>query len=446
MTPLEAAVAQLGYRGNGDRYWAGVDPALVGDEWCAAFVSWCFVTAGEPLPAIEAGVVGFTYCPDAERWAKTHGAWTSSGAPGDIVLYCWDGSGTAQHTGIVESLSATGIVAIEGNTGSPVGVWRANRPNSVILGYFRPKETKTVSIRKGIDCVASSYPGAAALVAAGYSFMIGYISWGTPWKDLTREMVDDCAAHGIDVVLNFEAEAQPSGGRTEGLSVGQRVASQREALGVPAGRPCYYSADFEAQPLGYPSLDAYFAGIHEGDPTGGLPGAYADGAYLLHALDAGLIAWSWLSCSTGFPGYAEALASGRLTMSQSCGGSVAGRSVDIDTDYVTDFGQWRPGTASPTAPSASSTSPTVAPVHIAHPTEELLNMDTTTFDGAAYATRDLFWRYVHKGPSPAEFKAGVEYFLKGGTLNNFVSLLQESADGARVTKAVQARDTLALGG
>ena len=146
MTPLETAVAQVGYRGNGDPYWIGVDPALVGDEWCAAFVSWCFVQAGEPLPAIEAGVTGFTYCPDAMAWAKAHGCWTSSGAPGDIVLYCWDGSGTAQHTGIVESVSTTGIVAIEGNTGSPVGVWRANRPNSVILGYYRPQEATVSSI------------------------------------------------------------------------------------------------------------------------------------------------------------------------------------------------------------------------------------------------------------------------------------------------------------
>lgn len=141
-TPLAVAASQIGTTDPAP-YWARIWPDHPANavDWCAIFVSWCFAAAGRPLPKMDETVVtsGYAWCPDAETWAKVNGWWTATPVPGDIVLYCWDGSGTPEHTGIVESVNPDGsLVAIEGNTGSPAGVYRETRDRSVIVGFLRP--------------------------------------------------------------------------------------------------------------------------------------------------------------------------------------------------------------------------------------------------------------------------------------------------------------------
>src|SRR5664279_1490847 len=107
--------------------------------WCASFVSWVFAHAGAPLPNV--GIPhGFVYTPSAVNWAKAHGVWSESGhyAPGDIVLYCWNGTGLAEHTGIVVHDNGSQILTIEGNTG-PSNL--SNGGEAVSYTHLRAHET-----------------------------------------------------------------------------------------------------------------------------------------------------------------------------------------------------------------------------------------------------------------------------------------------------------------
>ena len=80
------------------------------------------------------------------RAAQEAGCWvTQDFRPGDIVIYDFTGKrrGT-EHTGIVETVDASGVTAIEGNTSTAGSqsnggmVCRKTRPYSQIVGVVRP--------------------------------------------------------------------------------------------------------------------------------------------------------------------------------------------------------------------------------------------------------------------------------------------------------------------
>jgi CHAP domain len=103
--------------------------------WCAAFASAVIREGG--------GHVAEGYCPTivAHAQARIGGfdAWTSDhrqAGPGWLVLYTWTG-GQADHVGIVESFTATGLVAIEGNENDQV--MRKTRTFAPVLGFARPR-------------------------------------------------------------------------------------------------------------------------------------------------------------------------------------------------------------------------------------------------------------------------------------------------------------------
>lgn len=113
--------------------------------WCMAFVQWCFAQVNMRLPTKTAS------CGALMRAAKAAGCWVTSGLrPGDVVIYDFPGGAATDHTGIVESVTSSGVVAIEGNTsvsGSQSNggmVCRKTRPNSQIVGAVRPKYNKEV--------------------------------------------------------------------------------------------------------------------------------------------------------------------------------------------------------------------------------------------------------------------------------------------------------------
>ena len=78
--------------------------------------------------------------------AKKSGQWvTKDYRPGDVAIYDFPGGAATDHTGIIEKVTLTGVVAIEGNT-SEAGsqsnggqVCRKTRPVSLIVGVVRPK-------------------------------------------------------------------------------------------------------------------------------------------------------------------------------------------------------------------------------------------------------------------------------------------------------------------
>ena len=118
--------------------WFGLD----GNPWCMMFVMWCFSQAGALglLPKRTAS------CGDLTRAAKAAGCWvTGDYRPGDVVIYDFPGGAATDHTGIIESVTASGVVAIEGNT-SQAGsqsnggqVCRKSRKYNLIVGAVRPR-------------------------------------------------------------------------------------------------------------------------------------------------------------------------------------------------------------------------------------------------------------------------------------------------------------------
>ena len=116
--------------------WYGLD----GYPWCMMFVQWVFHQVGVSLPMKTAS------CAALMNAAKRAGQWvTKDFRPGDVVIYDFPGGAPTDHTGIIERVTASGVVAIEGNT-SQAGsqsnggeVCRKTRPYSQIVGVVRPK-------------------------------------------------------------------------------------------------------------------------------------------------------------------------------------------------------------------------------------------------------------------------------------------------------------------
>lgn len=124
--------------------------------WCMVFVMWLFAQLGllDLLPARTAS------CGTLMNAAKRAGQWvTKDFRPGDVVIYDFPGGAATDHCGVIESVTASGVVSIEGNT-SEAGsqsnggqVCRKTRPYSQVVGAVRPKfeEDNMIDIEKLTD-------------------------------------------------------------------------------------------------------------------------------------------------------------------------------------------------------------------------------------------------------------------------------------------------------
>lgn len=107
--------------------------------WCMVFVQWCCDRAGVKPPVKTAS------CGALLNAARKAGEAVYSGyRPGDVVIYDFDGDGGTDHCGIVESVSGSTVIAIEGNTSvgsdSDGGeVMRRTRNLYQICGAWRPE-------------------------------------------------------------------------------------------------------------------------------------------------------------------------------------------------------------------------------------------------------------------------------------------------------------------
>lgn len=143
--------------------------------WCMVFVQWVFAQLGVALPQRTAS------CGALMRAAQMSGQWvTENYRPGDVVIYDFPGGAATDHCGIVESVTDSGVVAIEGNTGSGSDadggqVQRRSRARNVIVGAVRAKdlmEEVTSEVEDRFNTLAGCPSWAQAtvdkLVALGY--------------------------------------------------------------------------------------------------------------------------------------------------------------------------------------------------------------------------------------------------------------------------------------
>ncbi|MCC8182921.1 MAG: lysozyme family protein [Clostridiales bacterium] len=132
----EALVAvALSQEGNsGETYWRwfGFDSRV---DWCACFVSWCADQCG----LIDAGTVPkFSLCTDGAAWFADQGRLMDGSyipSAGDIIFFDWGGDGSADHVGIVESVSGGRVYTVEGNSGDTVRRKDYALGGTAILGF-----------------------------------------------------------------------------------------------------------------------------------------------------------------------------------------------------------------------------------------------------------------------------------------------------------------------
>lgn len=116
------------------------------DEWCDGFVSALFIKLkATELSGTEVGVDKHIAI------FKQKGIWlgkTSSPKAGDIIVFDWDGNGSADHIGIVEKVEKGYITTIEGNYNEVVARRKILVGWDMIKGFARPKYTKETASDK----------------------------------------------------------------------------------------------------------------------------------------------------------------------------------------------------------------------------------------------------------------------------------------------------------
>ena len=159
------------------------------DEWCAGFVSACAIKAN--AVSLIGTEVSFPKFIDI---FKKKGIWIEDGSQrpqvGDIILFNWDDStqpndGNPDHIGLVEQVTGSTIVCIEGNKGGKVDRRSINIGWGYIRGFARPKYSgegtaTTTGKKKTVDQIAQEVIQGAwgvgairknALAKAGYDYV-----------------------------------------------------------------------------------------------------------------------------------------------------------------------------------------------------------------------------------------------------------------------------------
>ena len=111
------------------------DEIALGEPWCASFLTWVLLQAGDPTP-VRSAVVSEWVRAAANGRSGMSLVSTSNVRPGDLVAFKL--AGGWQHMGIVSS-TRNGIVVLSGNTSAPDrkadGVFEKPLSNWTRLGY-----------------------------------------------------------------------------------------------------------------------------------------------------------------------------------------------------------------------------------------------------------------------------------------------------------------------
>ena len=181
-------------------------------------------------------------------------------------------------------------------------------------------------------------PSPSGLKSEGFTFAARYLSHDTSGKNMSTSEVNALWAAGVDVVANWEQTADAAlNGYNQGVADAQAANAQANAIGIPAGRPIYFSVDFDATPGQQAALNAYFDGVASviGVARTGAYGGY----YVIQRLfDAGKIKWGWQTYAWS-GGQWDLRAQLRQVQN---GITAAGDASCCDKDeaVAADYGQW----------------------------------------------------------------------------------------------------------
>jgi Domain of unknown function (DUF1906) len=119
-------------------------------------------------------------------------------------------------------------------------------------------------------------PDPGATRAAGYSFVIGYVS-NSPGKDLSADQIAAYRDADLEVGLVWETTANrvldgAAAGTEDGVLAGQKAV----AVGYPVECVIFFAVDFDAQPADFPTIEAYAEAFNDAIPYPvGIYGSYA---------------------------------------------------------------------------------------------------------------------------------------------------------------------------
>ncbi len=193
---------------------------------------------------------------------------------------------------------------------------------------------------KGVD-YSFARPGAAAIKAAGYDFVLRYVPYpGDGGKGLDAAELADLRANGLAVGLVFESTAERHlGGFNAGVADAWQCNRSILDLNFPDRLPVYFAVDFDAQPSHWPLIDAYQAGAISvlGLPRVGIYGSYS---VVEHAHEANTAAWYW-QCRA-WSGTPVQMSPWRHLYQTYPGGQINGGDVDFNEAFGADQGLWMP--------------------------------------------------------------------------------------------------------
>jgi hypothetical protein len=247
---------------------------------------------------------------------------------------------------------------------------RMRNPSIIIVGGFvlagcvgvpsEPFMVQTESVmRRGVD-YDWTRPAVADLTSDSDTFAARYVGRNMTGKNIDKGEADALIAAGIDIVLVSEYGAMDAlQGQQRGHDDAVIAEGQAQAVGMPATRPIYFAADFDAQPSDDTAIFAYLDGAASvlGKNRVGLYSGYGP---IKRAFDAGKIAYGWQTYAWS-GGQWDSRAQLRQTLN---GISVGGSSGCCDRDGSTadDFGQWGQ-TAPPPADMAQAGGGDLAGTH-----------------------------------------------------------------------------------
>src|SRR5690349_19691409 len=114
---------------------------------------------------------------------------------------------------------------------------------------------------EGVDYAFPPHPNIDQLAAAGIKFACRYGGPGSSDKQLTAAEAQNLNAAGIAIVANAEGSATGLiNGFTAGVSWARSAEEHFRACGMPAGRPIYFSVDFDTTSSDWDELDAAMDG------------------------------------------------------------------------------------------------------------------------------------------------------------------------------------------
>ncbi|HYV35072.1 MAG TPA: glycoside hydrolase domain-containing protein [Gemmataceae bacterium] len=234
---------------------------------------------------------------------------------------------------------SSGQINYQFNNGFTTGTWTVQviNPDGQSSGTANFTVTALAQvIRQGVD-YSVDRPSPSALKAAGYDFVVRYVSPAGNAKNITPSEAQALQSAGIDIILVFESTANRMlDGFAAGVADANTAVTVATAAGAPQGFFCYFACDFDASQSDQAPINAYLDGAASALGSVSRVGFYGGYGPVKNVLDAGKATKGWQTAA-----WSGGIRDSRISLFQHAGAvSIAGGSCDIDDGYASDLGQW----------------------------------------------------------------------------------------------------------